>query len=202
MKADKTLVIDIYLSRKWAAVLIVALVVCSLFVYLAAGQAKVAAANASAGNAAVRSALRQYYITKTSFMGNQALGGSVCATGYHFASLWEIAGTWTLQYNTSLGLTASDSGQGPTSAYSGWIRTGGPSNASHTDPVGIANCNNWSAGFGYYGTAAAPQADWSGLDTKPTFLGWRVISWDCNSALPVWCVENYTPPVWFPLIKR
>ena len=202
MKADKTLVINIYLSRKWAAVLIVALMVVTLFVYLAASQARAAASNASVENAAAAGSLRQYYLTKTTFYGNQALGANVCAAGYHFASLWEIAETSMLQYNTTLGLTAADSGQGPLAADAGWIRTGGPSNSDHTDPVGYVNCNNWSAGFGHYGTMAGPQGDWSGGSTQATFLGWRVISLDCSTKAPLWCVQNYNHLVWLPIINK
>jgi hypothetical protein len=55
--------------------------------------------------------MRQYYLTKNLFSGNQTR--NACASDYHFASLWEIADPSSMLYNTSLGLSSPDSGSGP-----------------------------------------------------------------------------------------
>jgi hypothetical protein len=189
VKEEKILVIDIHLDRKWTAVLVGVMLLGALAAYLAWGPAKTAAASSNPLDTAYAGNLRSYYLTKANFFGSQANGANVCSSGYHFASLWEIAQTSALIYNTTLGQTLADSGFGPPSGYSGWIRTGGPSSSGNTDPPGEANCNTWSAGLGHFGTVASPQYDWSG-NGDDTFLGWRVITADCTVKTSVWCVEN------------
>ena len=89
--------------------------------------------------------IRGYYLTKNTFTGSKVL--SACASGYHFASIWEIENTSDLHYNSTLGLTNANSGLGaPSISYSfdrsvidapiGWIRTGG---------VLDANCKKWTS---------------------------------------------------------
>src|SRR5437899_259888 len=65
---------------------------------------------------------RSFYLTKATHKG--FAGETACALGYHMASLWEIHEPSNLSYNTTLGLTGKDTGQGPPSGLSGWIRTG------------------------------------------------------------------------------
>ncbi len=130
--------------------------------------------------------MRQYYLTPHTYCGNQANGAGVCAAGFHFASLWEILQTATLSYNTTLGQTFADSGQGPPD-NNGWVRTGNVSGSSTT--AGAANCNNWTATMGYYGTVARPSDDWT--PAQATFQGWVVQAVQlCYPGAPVWCVED------------
>ena len=87
--------------------------------------------------------VRAYYLTKATITGSKVL--TACASGYHFASVWEMFNTSDLHYNTTLGRTNANSGLGPPAISShstsaddayGWIRTGGPD-----DP----NCLNWTS---------------------------------------------------------
>jgi hypothetical protein len=131
-------------------------------------------------------AMRQYYLTDNTSDGNQANGAGVCAAGYHFASLWEIMQTATLSYNTTLGATLADSGDGPPDS-SGWVRTGNASGSFTT--AGPANCYDWTAGgTGDWGTVARPSDDWTPDQT--TFQGWFVETFNCSFDAPVWCVED------------
>ena len=66
--------------------------------------------------------MRQYYLSKASVHSYEAPG--VCASGYHFASLWEIMDPSGLKYNSTLGLTSYDSGEGPPTAYHGFTLCG------------------------------------------------------------------------------
>jgi hypothetical protein len=186
-------------------VVALALLLCGLLVYLAWGREQAAMASANSLNSASTGSLRSYYLTKANFYGSQVNAANVCSSGYHFASLWEIAQTATLVYNTTLGQTLPDSGLGPQSGYTGWIRTGGPSSSAKADPPGEANCNTWTAGLGHYGTVASPQYDWS-RSAANTFLGWRVITADCTVKTSAWCVldsnAHPTQNVELPLIIR
>jgi hypothetical protein len=54
---------------------------------------------------------RRYYMTKGSFDG---LGASTaCASGFHMANLFEMSDPSNLAYDTTLGFTTDDSGDGP-----------------------------------------------------------------------------------------
>ena len=55
--------------------------------------------------------IRGYYLTKGTITGSKVL--TACASGYHFASIWEILNTSDLHYNTTLGRTNANSGNGP-----------------------------------------------------------------------------------------
>src|SRR4030095_12687199 len=84
---------------------------------------------------------RQFYLTQSTHDGAHAL--SACAMGYHMASIWEIHDMSNLRYNTELGLTQDDSGFGPPSGFSGWIRTG--SIANNPPTAGFGNCQSWTS---------------------------------------------------------
>lgn len=66
---------------------------------------------------------RRFYVTQDAFRGEHAL--NACTAGFHMASLWEIFDVTTLKYDTQLGRTLPDSGEGPPAGQRGWIRTGG-----------------------------------------------------------------------------
>src|SRR5215469_6134090 len=89
--------------------------------------------------------VRQFYQTSGRFDGAHA--PTACTAGYHMASLWEILDVSNLGYNTTLGLTADDSGSGPPSVSDGWIRTGFAAESSATN-AGLANCNAWTENAG------------------------------------------------------
>lgn len=65
---------------------------------------------------------RQFYLTTSTFNGSQPL--RACAAGYHFASFWEILDPSNLVYNTTLGYQNADSGFGPPTNVTGFIRSG------------------------------------------------------------------------------
>src|SRR4029453_19290226 len=81
---------------------------------------------------------RRFYLTlDNSFNGAHAL--QACTTGFHMASVWEISVTSSLRYDTTLGKTRADSGEGPPSDTYGWVRTGYDSNQQSV--AGGGNCN-------------------------------------------------------------
>jgi len=151
MQDEKTIVIDINLTRGLVALLALALLVAALLGYLAWNQDEVAASGPQAPLDRARdrplassAGLRGYYLTQGTYNGAEAdgtdgNGAGVCASGYHFASLWEILDPSNLKYNTTLGYTQADSGQGPPTNALGWVRTGYLSNTSTT--AGQGNCN-------------------------------------------------------------
>jgi hypothetical protein len=185
---EQTLVININLTRGLVAVLTLALLTAAFLGYLAWGQGKAVASSPQAPLAAATN-MRQYYLTTTSHDGAEAdgtdgNGAGVCASGYHFASLWEILDPSNLEYNSDLGRTRDDSGAGPPS-YDGWVRTGYSSNNGAT--AGQANCEAWSNNTSGYGTRARVTSDWTG--TKHMHV-WFVGTTGCGSTRYVWCVED------------
>jgi hypothetical protein len=128
---------------------------------------------------------RKFYLTQTTHTGGQAL--SACAAGYHMASLWEINDPSNLRYDTQQGLTRDDSGSGPPSDVSGWMRTGFSANVSNTP--GVGNCQAWSsAEFTNYGSTAGLRPFWATSATNISpWLGGALF---CNQSIPVWCVQD------------
>jgi hypothetical protein len=190
MKNEKTIAIDINLTRGLVGLLALALLVVAFVGYLAWGQSEVAASGMPAPLAS-SAGMRQYYLTTTLHNGAGAdgtdgNGAGVCASGYHFASLWEIMDPSNLKYDTALGLMRDDSGEGPpTYLASGWVRTGYDSSISTT--AGSGNCNVW-AGTSGNGTYASLSNQWTaGLEDIHV---WEVGSNSCGGALYVWCVED------------
>jgi hypothetical protein len=141
--------------------------------------------------------IRGYYLTKSTITGSKVL--TACASGYHFASIWEILNTSDLHYNTTLGRTNVNSGNGAPAISSrstfadaafGWIRTGGPD-----DP----NCINWTSSNGVDAGSAGVLNFSSGVPPS-----WSIAVGGPNSTpiscdgtfsgtpLPigVWCVQN------------
>jgi hypothetical protein len=96
------------------------------------------------GNASTASwQARRYCLTKTKVTGDKPL--TSCPAGFHMANMAEIVNPSTLQYDTTAGFSAPDSGSGPPFGEEGWIRTGlvaggkGPLTGG-----GIANCELWT----------------------------------------------------------
>jgi hypothetical protein len=179
---EETLIINIALTRGLMALLSVALLAAAVVAHVAWGESPAAAAGPPAAGAA-SSDVRQYYLTKGTYSGAGA--NLRCAAGYHMASLWEILDPSNLQYNTTLGQTRDDSGEGPTT-FRGWVRTGYTSSIENT--AGRANCEAWTNGVSGYGTTAALpntwNAGWQDLHV------WNVQTYACNDVNRVWCVED------------
>jgi hypothetical protein len=180
--------------------------------YLAWGQREAAASgsqipldHARGRPLASSASLRGYYLTQSTYNGAQAdgtdgNGAGVCADGYHFASLWEILDPSNLKYNTDLGYTLADSGQGPPSFFGGWVRTGYTSSTDNT--AGVGNCNAWtSSDSGHRGTWAHLPDDWTagGEDMHV----WEVYTGLCHQSGYVWCVaDKVSTPVYLPIILK
>jgi hypothetical protein len=138
------------------------------------------------GNPFDRDTRKSYYLTQTEHNGSQAR--SACASGYHMASLWEIFDTSNLKYNTVLGVTQDDSGFGPPSNASGWIRTGAFATVSTTP--GFGNCNAWiSASFMDHGTVANLYPAWDSTDVK-VITPWISGTTFCSATIEVWCMQD------------
>lgn len=184
----KAVVVDVSLIRELVVIVCCILSTVALLAYLAlTGVRAVAAETEAAGEASLAATIgmRQYYVTKDHYPANQAL--TACAPGYHMASMWEIVDPSNLKYNTSLGLTKDDSGQGPPVAVQGWVRTGYVANSD--GGTGVSNCNAWSATTGG-GSSASLEENWTGDNAN--FGVWYTYGYLCNPAfgLRVWCVED------------
>jgi hypothetical protein len=187
MKEEKTIVIDVRLTREFVVALVAVLAMLMLLVYPAlAGRRAEASGDGTAEDASLASSsgMRQFYLTETKFLGNQTL--TACAAGYHFASLWEIAEPSNLRYNPALGYTRSDSGQGPPAGAWGWVRTGYVSGGSD---MGQANCNSWTSASGLLrGTYAQLPTLWTGGYED---LGvWSFGTDMCSGDEYAWCIED------------
>ena len=180
-----TLIIDIKLTRGLTALLIFSLLVGALLGYLLLGH-KSAAASTRLASGTLSTGMRGFYLTKTKYDGSQAASASVCAEGYHFASLWEILGVSNLEYEQSLGETQDDSAEGPPASIFGWVRTGFSDDISTT--AGKANCSTWSTTSGY-GTTAALAQDWTDPSSQDIHV-WDVDYFECSMTWHAWCVED------------
>jgi hypothetical protein len=181
MSRDKSFVLELNLTGRHLAFLLVTLLLASIALRLATDY------DSAAANPELVTGQRRFYITDLAHQPNQAL--TACDAGYHFASLWEIIDPSSLQYDTILGQTTLDSGDGPpTTLGLGWVRTG-YNFADVTTAVGHANCNLWASNSNNdYGTVAVlPQIWTSGAQDLNV---WDVDVRTCNFTLGVWCVED------------
>jgi hypothetical protein len=154
---------------------------------------------------AATTGMRQYYLTDDTYTatgadGTDGNGAGVCASGYHFASLWEILDPSNLKYDIGRGEKAVDSGAGPPTTKDGWIRTGYSASTSATP--GQGNCDGWASNSnGYNGTVAQLPDDWGEYDIHV----WEVTNQACDGVKPVWCVEDYgtaASPTYLPIIMK
>jgi hypothetical protein len=189
MKEERTIVIDIRLTRRVVVALVGVLTIVALFAYLTlTGESVVASGGESP--LAQSSGMRQFYLSQSGAAGSSA--STMCADGYHMASLWEIADPSNLKYNTTLGHTVADSGQGPpTDGYfiSGWVRTGYVAVISTSSTVGRANCGAWTIhNISYWGTTAMLPSTWTSGSQD---IGvWQLDVSTCDTYNPVWCIED------------
>ena len=178
-QGEQILVVDIHLTRGLVALLTLAVAALVLVAYVTWGPGWVAASRSGAAPG-TSSGQRQYYLTSTTRNGASAL--SACASGYHMASLWEILDPSHLKYNTTLGQTDGDSGQGPTT-WPGWVRTGTTLGVGAMP--GEGNCQAWTEdAAGASGTLAG--LSWGQQDVHV----WNTFTLPCNLRRPVWCVED------------
>ncbi len=183
--------------------LALALLVAALLGYLAWNQGEVAASgpqsplnHARDRSLASSAGMHGYYLTKTLHKGVTA--PTACAEGYHFASLWEILDPSNLKYDTILGKTKADSGQGPLTGTIGWVRTGYKIN--NTSTAGQGNCNAWTSSSGS-GTNVRLPSNWTagGQD----IYVWEVLTTSCGASTYVWCVaDNVSGLVYLPMILK
>ena len=181
---DRTLVININLTKGLLAWSTVVIVVMAVLGYLIAGGQETAAADVQAASAS-STGMREYYLTNSSYAGAAAL--TACAPGFHMASLWEILDLSNLAYNSEYGDTKPDSGNGPPTFQDGWVRTGFAANT--TDSQGRGNCDAWtSSALDDFGTLVWLPDVWdAGTAEIHTWIaGWA----SCASIQQVWCVED------------
>lgn len=140
--------------------------------------------------------IRNFYLTYTDWSGSLALSENVCLDGYHMASAWEILDTSNLHYyRHGNSYVQADSGHGPPSNISGWVRTGVDGDTSNTP--GSANCNNWSEeGGGQYGTTLWLPSNWANNPHELHF--WEAQASLCSEDHYVWCIQDavdVSPPM-------
>jgi hypothetical protein len=185
MQEEKTIVIDIKLTKRLVLLLSCGLTIAALLAYLAlTGESAAAVGKDTSGETSLAQSIemRRFYLSWGWYSAIDAPNS--CAAGYHFASLWEIADPSNLKYNTSLGRDKDDSGEGPPSGYYARLRTGYASDNSATP--GNANCDGWTSTTGQ-GTKAALLPNWS---SSPDIGVWDVMASDCSATSTIWCVED------------
>ncbi|MEJ2212432.1 MAG: hypothetical protein P8129_25875 [Anaerolineae bacterium] len=189
---ERVLLIDIHITRGLLALLVLLSMAVVMVLFLVRDPAWAAASSVDTSLAS-SSALRQYYLTPSGYDGANAT--SACAAGYHMASMWEIVEPSSLKYNTDLGRTEGDSGQGPT-AWPGWVRTG--TMASPGAMPGEGNCEGWTENdSGASGTLA--NLSWGSANIHV----WNAFTLPCDQVRLVWCVEDrLTIRVYLPCILR
>jgi hypothetical protein len=129
---------------------------------------------------------RRFYLTKTTTH-NGADALTACAPGFHMASLWEIWDPSALDYDTVLGQTTADSGEGPPANEEGWVRTG--STTSGPSTPGRENCLAWtSSNAGDQGTATGLPNDW-GVSAQVA-SPWVGLLAPCDFSTAVWCAAD------------
>ena len=141
---------------------------------------------------------RHFYVTAHKVPADQVLGA--CAPGYHAASIWEILDVSNLTYDAAhpAAFTRADSGQGPPSAWYGWVRTGYSSSSNST--AGMGNCYAWtSTSNSAHGTAVGLSYAW---EIAPGDIStWDAESFGCDTVGPVWCVGDFHS-IYLPVVMR
>ncbi len=141
--------------------------------------------NRCGDDACSRDGRRLLYLSATEGNGSQAL--TLCDPGFHPAALFEIWDPSGLQYDTTRGQTRDDSGLGPPSGITGWVRTGSFQNTAGPN-VGQANCDGWtSASGGLTGSSVRLEEFWS--TTGPSWP-WDGIAALCSATKGTWCVQD------------
>ena len=180
---EKTIVIDIRLSKRLVLALSCALAAVALYAFLTLVGGSAMASEVETAEV-MSTGMRQYYMTDSLHAGNETL--TACEEGYHLASMWEIADPTNLKYDTALGFSWGDSGEGPSSARRGWVRTGASPGTGATP--GMANCEVWTSNSSSdYGSTALLDTVWT---DDPDVGLWTVDIKACDGTWYVWCVED------------
>ena len=175
---ERTLVLNLDLSR-FLVMALLALAAIILAALLVRGPAPASASGEQLS--AATDAMRRFYLAGPQVATSAPDG---CATGYHFASLWEILDTSNLVYDTALGVPGPDGGSGPPTTWPGWVRTGYTSSSVNTP--GQGNCSAWQMTTGF-GTTVRLASDWAaGGDMH----AWDASTAPCVNPAHVWCVED------------
>lgn len=181
---DRTLVININLTRgllAWSTVAILGVVFLG---YLIGGGQETAAAEVQAASVS-STGMREFYLTKGVSTG--AAARTACATGFHMASLWEILDVSNLAYNVEYGYMKADSGSGPPTFRDGWVRTGFTEDA--TQAQGRGNCNVWTSSTSTdYGTLVWLPDQWDAGTAE--IHTWVAGYSSCSAGHQIWCVED------------
>jgi hypothetical protein len=200
-KKEEVIVINININRNTVYIGTILLLIIFGVVFFVLQPKSASAAQPLAVNAV---GFRKYYLTTNLFDGASAngsdgYGAGVCARGYHFASLWEILDPSNLVYDPSLGFQLADSGSGPPSYTSGWVRTGGGDYTGEF--VGLSNCDVWDSNDpSHFGSKVYLDGSW--LSAQDIGV-WHAEAVSCNLELYVWCVENLaSQDVYVPLIRK
>lgn len=125
---------------------------------------------------------RRYYLTiDNTFDGAEVLGA--CATGFHLASIYEIAEPANLVYDTVLGLTRDQSRSGPPRVIFGWVADGG-------DDFFSGNCEGWSSNDPGDNGAQARTAILDSTTPNIVVGIWDTARTTCGFDSAVWCIED------------
>src|SRR5215470_19805110 len=154
--------------------------------FLALGSTLINQRGNAAATAKSTAPVRGYYLTRGTFDGSHAL--SACVAGYHMASVYEVRDPSNLRYDTNLGVNEDDSGLGPPSLHTGWIRTG--FNALVNIGAGFDNCNAWTSNSAAdNGTNVYLELDFLGSASTGT-APWFGQTDFCSRAVQVWCIQD------------
>jgi len=190
---QRTIVIDVHVDRRLMTILFLGTLAVVFSAFLMWGQRGVGTVSASPSRAAAQmpapapaaGGTREFYVSKTFHNGADA--SSACEPGFHMASMWEILDPSNLRYNTHLGFTQADSGEGPAADPSGWVRTGGSSTSS--DRAGYASCFAYSSDSSLErGSVVWLSAIWE--DLAGDIGNWQAGISPCDTGNRVWCVQD------------
>jgi hypothetical protein len=131
--------------------------------------------NACGDGSCSRVPRRRYFLSSGALVGGFE-AGAACGAGFHVASLWELLGLASLEYDTSRGVT-SNAGSGPPSSV-GWAYT--------SDSGG--DCVDWTSTSFASGTFIRLTDDPVDQDVGP----WEIGSSVCDGSVVTrtWCIED------------
>ena len=141
---------------------------------------------------------RRFYITQDRFDGSEPI--NAWAAGFHMAILYEVFDVTSLKYDSTLGATFEDAGQGPPTELYGWMRTGWHPTTSDGQFT-AANCAAWTDNKeSSYGAMAGLSSSWTSGNVleppagfqriDPDIRPWKALNFTCNQRARVWCVQD------------
>lgn len=137
---------------------------------------------------------RRFYLTTTRHDGSQA--PTACAAGFHMASVWEIREPGVLDYESTLGATTADSGDGPPTApgigvappndFYGWVRSGYVAVGNSTG----MNCSAFTSNSPSFGGPVIGLYYEIGVNNSTAIAPWFWSFYNCSQTYRVWCAED------------